>query len=148
MKTLEHAFEAYKWAVKPRITDEQGETIFTNWDCLLQDLHDAAADEHWRTIMRNQVSCADNNLWPALSRLALMAMPFELGGKINPRETALLDCEAGNEALNAYYVAITGEKPLLRDWHHAKTLATVRRENPELAADVKTMHRAMLAGAL
>ena len=57
--------------------------------------------------------------WPCLSRLMVMGVPA-LGGWIAPHLDPALDGQAGTTWLQLQFADVTGHRPQVRSWRHAK----------------------------
>lgn len=111
-----HALEAVRWAKAPYPPNPEK----TNWDVFFEKVSKEARNPYKRTIMRNQVSMGmNNNLYPTLSRFAIMAEP-KLASLIKPRHIPVLDSPAGIELLNDLFKQATGEQPKIYDWQNAR----------------------------
>lgn len=112
-----HALEAVRWARSPYPPNPER----TNWEVWIEHLEKEARNPYKRTLMRNQVSMGmNNNLYPTLSRFAIMANPSLFGSLIKPRHVVALDSVAGIELLNELFPQATGTNPKIYDWHNAR----------------------------
>lgn len=114
--TVGWAEDAVEWAKQPYPAAEGR----TNFDQLLEQVRGIADVPGKVRIMRNQAALGmNNNFWPCLSRLMIMADP-DLVRWIEPRFCEALDRQAGIAMLQLMYQDVTGERPRARSWRHAK----------------------------
>lgn len=57
--------------------------------------------------------------WPMLSRLLVMDNPG-LADRIHPHFNPALDSQAGTTWIQLQFAEVTGRRPLVRSWRHAK----------------------------
>lgn len=57
--------------------------------------------------------------WACLSRMLVMDEPA-LSARIHPQYVEALDCQAGVAWLQLQFTAVTGRRPQVRSWRHAK----------------------------
>ncbi|ACV22609.1 Uncharacterised protein [Slackia heliotrinireducens] len=121
-RTVEYAYEAGEWA---RATCPGDRDCRTRWELLVQRTRSQARMPGRVLVKRDQVSVpggVNHNLWPALSRMLIMADPA-LARTIFPRAVADLDGPEGAEVLARAYERATGGPPPWRDWREAAELA-------------------------
>lgn len=109
------AEDAVEWAKLPYAPDPS----LTNYERLLLDaLHAAKSTEACEPIMLQMRGMAASH-WACLSRMLVMDRP-ELAARIHPHYTPALDGQAGTTWLQLQFAAVTGRRPAVRSWRHAR----------------------------
>lgn len=112
---MQAAEAAVEWARQPYGEDPS----VTNYERLLLDaMHVARSTDASEPIMLIMRGMAASH-WACLSRLLVMDRP-ELAARIHPHFTPALDGQAGTTWLQLRFADVTGRRPKVRSWRHAK----------------------------
>lgn len=112
---MQAAEAAVAWAKEPYRDDPS----ITNYERLLLDaLHAARSTDSSEPIMLQMRGMAASH-WACLSRLLVMDRP-ELAERIHPHFTPVLDGQAGTTWLQLVFADVTGRRPKVRSWRHAR----------------------------
>lgn len=108
------AEEAVAWAKEPSPLPHR-----SNYAQLLEDvLHAVKTTDRGTPIIMSCVGL-DVRHWACLSRLLIMDVPA-LIDRIHPAYNEALDSQAGVAWLQIMFTNITGHRPAVRSWRHAK----------------------------
>lgn len=111
---IERVEEAAEWARRPAADGR------TNYDHMLSTVLDAAeGGSDVRTVPICAAIGMDDSYWPYLVRLVIMDEP-ELVQWLEPRWCGLLDGQMGTAVLQLMFRDVTGRRPKVRSWRHAK----------------------------
>lgn len=112
---MQAAEAAVEWAKRPFRDDPS----MTNYERLLLDaLHAVRTTDASEPVVL-RVRSMEASHWACLSRLLVMDRP-ELAERIHPHFTPVLDGQAGTTWLQLQFADVTGRRPMVRSWRHAR----------------------------
>lgn len=112
---MRDAEDAVEWAKAPSGCDPKR----TNYDRLLDDALQALAEGPGDAPIVLSLGGLHMAHWACLSRLLVMDEP-ELSDRIHPRYSEALDSQAGTAWMQLQFAAVTGRRPAVRSWRHAR----------------------------
>lgn len=112
---MQAAEAAVEWAKRPFRDDPS----MTNYERLLLDaLHAVRTTDASEPVVLHMRGMEASH-WACLSRLLVMDRP-ELAERIHPHFTPVLDGQAGTTWLQLQFADVTGRRPMVRSWRHAR----------------------------